>query len=181
MRESLAGSRSDAPESVTEPRESLSAGTVRRFFPFPRARQYASAYPAWPELSDTLSPDSDDAGPGYYSAWVDTTPDPLQASPQPASREETEFLLRAPRLRLRTAPEQVVSEHASPIDVRIPGLTYSLSENAPAASEAMAVAENSSSVVASTSSPRREEQTALPIDEPVAYPTPGSTENENTT
>jgi hypothetical protein len=153
-------------ETVTEPRESISSQTVRRFFPFPRPsrRHQSSANQAWSEFSDTLSPDSDDPAQ-YFSieptvvAWYDPTAAEPRGSPDAESREETENLLRAPRLRRGgvRAPESMLSRHASPLTINTPP-----TENIIPASVA-----------------RREENTTPVSEEPVAYPTPGSTENEN--
>jgi hypothetical protein len=180
VRDSLNGSRSDAAETVTEPRDGSSAATVRRFFPFPRARRPASMVnPTWSELSDTQSPDSDEPPSAQYyiepagSGWYQNlTPNPMRASPDTESREETENLLRAPRLRRGgiRAPVSVLSRHASPVPITtspfpMPSLITFTPE--PEASHA-------------PTSPRPDESTSTPAnDEPVAYPTPGSTENEN--
>ncbi|KDR84037.1 hypothetical protein GALMADRAFT_236632 [Galerina marginata CBS 339.88] len=155
-------SRTEAPaETVTEPREVPPSQTVRRFFPFPRTRRHqTSTNPTWSEFSDTLSPDSDE--PVHYfsieptaAMWYDHAGD-SRASPD---AEETDNLLRAPRLRRGgvRAPESMLSRHASPITINTP----------PTESTTPAIIR------------RDENTTTSAIEEPVAYPTPGSTENEN--
>ncbi len=189
MRESFLGPRSDAPESVTEPRENLSTGsggTVRRFFPFPRTQRYASVTnPPW-TLSD--SPDSEEAGPMRFGStpyftdstglWHPNTSSdaPRAVSPDADNRDDTEPLPRAPRLRLpmsvRNAAQDTFSRHASPVAGNLIPVG-----SLPTATDPV---ESTDTPVVPPSSPRRDQDASIPTDEAVAYPTPGSTENENT-
>ena len=161
----------DVPEIVTEPREGLPGQTVRRFFPFPRARRHLATNPSWSEYPDTLSPDSADE-PVHFLA-VDSTPvswfehqaspEPLRPSEDVESREETEQLLRAPRLRRGgiRAPESILSRRVLPITIN-----------------ASPPADPPAEPTTSELGPRGDEGTSIPVEEPVAYPTPGSSENE---
>lgn len=161
-------SHPESAETVTEPREGLSPQTVRRFFPFPRSRRYpTSANPAWSEFSDTVSPDSDE--PVHYfsiepafPAWYDYDHAEPRVSPEAENREETENLLRAPRLRRGGVlpPENMLSRHASPITINTPPIENVVPPPPVLQPETL------------TSS------TPMP-EEPVAYPTPGSSENDN--
>ena len=167
IRDTLSTGR-DAPETVTEPREGLAGQTIRRFFPFPRARRHQvtlAANPTWSENFDTLGPDSSEEPVHFLTvdptpaSWYEhqASPESLRPSEDIESREETEQLLRAPRL-------SMLSRHASPITINIPS---------PLAAEPSTVPSTSEPV------PRRDERTPTPaVEEPVAYPTPGSTENE---
>ncbi|KAF8969342.1 hypothetical protein BDZ97DRAFT_1795167 [Flammula alnicola] len=177
IRDSLAASRSDAPETVTEPREGLASQTVRRFFPFPRTRRHGSTTNPWSELSDNPSPDSDEPGPVHYytidpslSTWYEQNPvpDPLRASPDVESREETENLLRAPRLRRGgiRAPESILSRHASPVTINTPPTTLETTTNTDPTTPAPPARDDDSNPAPAS-------------EEPVGYPTPGSTENEH--
>jgi hypothetical protein len=168
IRDTLSTGR-DAPETVTEPRESLPGQTIRRFFPFPRARRHhvTLANPTWSEYSDTLSPESSDEPVHFLTvdptppSWYEhqASPEPLRPSEDIEGREETEQLLRAPRL-------PVLSRPVSPITINTP---TSLTAEPPA--------EPTTST--SELAPRRDERTPTPAaEEPVAYPTPGSTANE---
>ncbi|PPQ79493.1 hypothetical protein CVT25_003375 [Psilocybe cyanescens] len=159
-------SRPDVVETVTEPREGLSSQTVRRFFPFPRSRRHqTSTNPAWSEFSDTMSPDSDE--PMQYfiepsvGTWYDYDPPEPRLSPEAESREETENLLRAPRLRRGgiRPPESMLSRHASPITIVTPA--------------------TESTTPAPATVPQNESSSTPAPEEPVAYPTPGSSENDN--
>lgn len=191
VRESVVGSRPDAPESVTEPREGLStgSGTVRRFFPFPRRRYASVTNPPWTALSDTLSPDSEEAGPMRFGSaqyfldatngsWYQNTgADTLRAaSPDADSRDDAEALPRAPRLRLamsmRPAAQDTLSRHASPIAGNFTPIGPLSVVTDPA--------ESTDTLAVPPSSPRPDQDASIPTDEAVAYPTPGSTENENT-
>jgi len=173
IRDTLSTGR-DIPEIVTEPREGLPGQTVRRFFPFPRARRHQVTVPSWSEYPDTLSPDSPDEPVHFLTAdstpvsWFEhqASPEPLRPSEDVESREETEQLLRAPRLRRGgvRAPESMLSRHVSPIIINAPPPTDPSAE--PTISEP---------------GPRRDGGTSTPVEEPVAYPTPGSSENENLT
>jgi len=175
IRDTLSTGR-DAPETVTEPREGLPGQTVRRFFPFPRARrhQVTLANPTYSEYSDTLSPEASDEPIQFLTvdptpvSWYEhrTSPEPLRPSEDIESREETEQLLRAPRLRRGgvRSPESMLSRHASPITIN---------------TSSPLVAEAPMEAPTSESAPRRDERIPTPaVEEPVAYPTPGSTENE---
>ncbi|KAF9567379.1 hypothetical protein CPC08DRAFT_814249 [Agrocybe pediades] len=154
-------SRSDAPESVTEPRENLSSQTVRRFFPFPRPRRQPQVTSSTHDVTGSLSPDSDDNGEEYTNVvWYDFTGE-HGASPGVDNPEEAESLLRAPRLRRGGVrpPESIFSRHASPVVIN-------------------AIPTPASAPPAVT---RWEENASAPVasEEPAAYPTPGSTENEH--
>ncbi|PPQ68270.1 hypothetical protein CVT26_006186 [Gymnopilus dilepis] len=161
-------SRPDGPsaETVTEPRDSSSSQTVRRFFPFPRPSRRPQNQ-QWSDFLEPPSPDSSDDPVQFFSVepnWYDTVID-SRASPDEESREETENLLRAPRLRRGgvRAPESMLSRHASPIPITTPPIE-TVSVIPPSLARREEVSSNST----------------LPIiEEPVAYPTPGSTENEN--
>ncbi|KIM46462.1 hypothetical protein M413DRAFT_441555 [Hebeloma cylindrosporum] len=169
IRDSLSTGR-DVPEIVTEPRDGVPGPTIRRFFPFPRARRHQATNSSWAEYPDTLSPDSPDEPVHFLTAdatpasWFEhqASPEPVRPSEDVENREETEQLLRAPRLRRGgvRAPESMLSRHASPITITAPP------PNPPA--------EPTTSELAS----RRDEATPTPAEEPVAYPTPGSSENE---
>ncbi|KJA29729.1 hypothetical protein HYPSUDRAFT_60589 [Hypholoma sublateritium FD-334 SS-4] len=188
VRESVVGSRSDAPESVTEPREGLStgSGTVRRFFPFHRPRR---TNPPWTTLSDTLSQDSEEAGPMRFGSapyfpdpthgpWYQHTgADTLRtASPDADNRDDAESLPRAPRLRLamtmRPAAQNTRSRYASPVAGNLIPIGP-----LPATSDPV---ESADTPAVPPSSPRPDQDAYIPSDEAVAYPTPGSTESENT-
>ncbi|KAF8204662.1 hypothetical protein BJ912DRAFT_938994 [Pholiota molesta] len=139
VRDSLNGSRSDAAETVTEPRDGSSAATVR-----PR-RPASMVNPTWSELSDTQSPDSDEPPSAQY-----------YIEPAGSGKSATRTSIAPGGIR---APVSVLSRHASPVPITtspfpMPSLI--------------------------TFTPEPEAKTSTPAnDEPVAYPTPGSTENEN--
>ncbi|KAF9480668.1 hypothetical protein BDN70DRAFT_992472 [Pholiota conissans] len=169
-REHWPGAVPHDPVSVTEPREPTAA-TVRRFFPFPRARRApSSANQPWLPDARNMSPDSDESSTLQYfmdpasGAWFPQHPPPSSPpqliSAEVEDREEMENLLRAPRLRRGgiRAPESVLSRRASPMPIPMIPVVVT---HAPA-------------------SPRRDDSASMPAnEEPVAYPTPGSTENES--
>ncbi|KAF8165636.1 hypothetical protein B0H34DRAFT_743346 [Crassisporium funariophilum] len=166
-REAL-GTRGDTAESVTEPRDGFTTWNrahARRFFPLSRTRRHEGG-PTWAEFSDLTDPEL------QYIA-IEPTIDSFfeglpsrRASPDSdtrLSREDEEPLIRAPRLRRGgvRAPESMLSRHASPITINTPPL-----EN---------------TIVTPTPRPDENNSPAGAGEEPVAYPTPGSTENENLT
>ncbi|KAF8806311.1 hypothetical protein BYT27DRAFT_6648718 [Phlegmacium glaucopus] len=163
------GTHPNATEDVTEPRDgstsAWSRSHGRRFFPFSRTRQHETM---WSEVSDSLSADaSDESGHFMTEPMMPTLFDAptasdsySRASPDAESRDD--IPIRAPRWRRRNmrAPElqSMLSRHASPI------IIYE-----PTGSSAM-------------TPPARQDENqppAPPREEPVAYPTPGSSENEN--
>ncbi|KAF8914256.1 hypothetical protein CPB84DRAFT_1840983 [Gymnopilus junonius] len=157
-------------ETVTEPRDPPSSSqTVRRFFPFPRPgrRPPPTAVTAgWAADYVEDSPDSPDEAVQFFAvepehAWYDNIVD-VRASP---NEEDTENLLRAPRLRRGgvRAPESILSRHASPITITTPPVEPAIIP------PSISRRDENSLVILSTAT----------AEEPVAYPTPGSTENEN--
>jgi len=163
------GTHPNTAENVTEPRDGPTSAwnrsQGRRFFPFSRTRQHETM---WSELSDPLSVDaSDESGHFMIEPMMPTLFDAppasdsySRASPDAESRDD--ILIRAPRWRRRNmrAPElqSMLSRHASPV-VHDP----------PTGSSA-------------TTPPARQDENGPPApssEEPVAYPTPGSSENGN--
>ena len=198
MRESLLSPRPDAPESVLEPRERYRAApSARRFFsslPHPPSRRLETAAgsgPMWSaDHSDTLSPDMEESIPyiphEHTGTWIGHpwTYDHSSTSPEVEVREEGDTLvLRPPRLRrggVRPPEDLIHSRHASPVIIT----TDSSSTSAVAVVPSVLASTPTSPIAAR---PAEEENASIPVgtpplpttEEPVAYPTPGSTENEN--
>ena len=164
-RESL-GTHPNTAESVTEPRDGPSVtwnrSHGRRFFPFSRTRQHETM---WSEVSDSLSADaSDESGHHTIEPMMPTLFDAPNSSDNysRASPDGEDILIRAPRLRRRNMhapePQSVISHHTSPV------IVYASHTGSPAATPPARQHEN--------------EQLASSNEEPIAYPTPGSSENE---
>jgi len=139
----------------------------RRLFPFSRTRQHETL---WSEVSDPLSADASDE-PEHYMVEpiIPTLFDAPTASdgysrvsPDAESRGD-DVLIRTPRWRRRNmrAPEppSMLSRHASPVIIYDPPT-------------------GSPTVIPVTRQDENEPPAPL-REEPVAYPTPGSSENEN--
>jgi hypothetical protein len=158
------GTHPNTAESVTEPRD----GTVtwsrshgRRFFPFSRTRQRETM---WSQVSDSLSADaSDESGHHTIEPVMPTLFDAPTTSDSysRASPDAEDILIRAPRLRRRNMhapePQSVLSRHTSPV------IVYVSNTGSPAATPPARQHEN--------------ELLASSNEEPIAYPTPGSSEN----
>lgn len=156
-------------ENVTEPRDGSTTWNRphgRRFFPFSRTRQHETM---WSEASDPLSVDpSDESGHYMIEPIMPTLFDAppasdsySRASPDAESRGD-DILIRAPRWRRRMRapePQSMLSRHASPV------IVYGPPTGSPAATPPARRDEN--------------EPPAPSTEEPVAYPTPGSSENGN--
>lgn len=174
IRESLGSTpRPEASEVVTEPREGTwvrppRSESARRFFPFTRTRRHES--PGSLPWSDILNADAEDAmyeEPSISGSSWNFVPTTFSGVSPPhgihhAETSDERVHAAAPRLRrggLR-APESMMSRHTSPIIVNTTPADTNISPN--------------------PSSPRREDNDIGPANsEPVAYPTPGSIENEN--
>lgn len=160
------GTHSNALESVMEPPDGPSTlwNNGRRFFPFTRTRQHETM---WSEAPEPLSTDTSDESGHRMTEPIMTLFDAPSAfdsyslaSPDAENRRD-DILIRAPRWRRRSlrGPEpSMLSRHASP------AIFYGPTEN-PAATPPAQQNEN--------------EPPALSSEVPVAYPTPGSSENEN--
>lgn len=157
------GTHLNAVESVMEPPDGPSTlwNHGRRFFPFSRTRHHETM---WSEAPDSLSTDTSDESGHHIEPIMPTLFDAptafdsySRASPDAENRGD-DILIRAPRWRRRSlrAPEpSMLSRHASP------AIVYGPTENP-------------------TATPQNEnEPPALSSEVPVAYPTPGSSENEN--
>jgi hypothetical protein len=153
------GTHSNSADSVTEPRDGPVAWNRshgRRLFPFSRTRQHETM---WSEVSDSLSAEAADDHtiepimPTLFDA--PTTSDSYSRT----SPDAEDILIRAPRLRRRNmhAPEPQ-SVHTSPV------IVYVSHNGSPAATPPARQHEN--------------ELLASSNEEPIAYPTPGSSENE---
>ena len=153
------GTHPNTAESATEPRDSPTVtwnrSHGRRFFPFSRTRQHETM---WSEVSDSLNADASDEPimPTLFDA--PTTSDSYSR----ASSDAEDILIRAPRLRRRNMhapePQSVLSHHTSPV------IVYVSHTGSPAATPPARQHEN--------------EPLASSNEEPIAYPTPGSSENE---
>lgn len=159
------GTHPTAPENVTEPRDgSATTWNGRRLFPFSRTRQHEMM---WSEVSDSLSADASDE-PGRLVAEpilptlfdAPTASDSYSRASPDAENRGDDILIRAPRWRRRnvrsTEPPSMLSRHASPVVV------YASLAGSPTATL-----------------PARQDENEPPAPEPVAYPTPGSLENEH--
>lgn len=154
------GTHQNTVESATEPRDgptvAWNRSHGRRFFPFSRTRQHETM---WSEVSDSLDADASDEPIMPTLFDVPTT----SASYSRASPDAEDILIRAPRLRRRNmhAPEShsVLSHRTSPVIVYVSSHTGSPAVTPPARQH-----EN--------------EPLASSNEEPIAYPTPGSSENE---
>lgn len=170
------GTHPNTGESVTEPRDgptvSWNQSQGRRSFPFNRTRQHETM---WSEVSDSSNADASEASGGRHAIEPISTPTLFDApttsdSYSRASPEAEDILIRAPRLRRRNMqtpaePQSVVSNHTSPVIVYVSQPTGSSEETPPPARQPED--EPGLPVVASSSN-----------EEPIAYPTPGSSENE---
>jgi len=191
----------DSAESVTEPRDGLVwnrplNSASRRFFPLQRARRRDSWSSTWPtpDIREGLSPDTEEpSDPVPTTSWSEPAfIDPPSPDWTFAHRFESDSraIFRVPRLRRGGVipPESMISRHASPI-------TVTSTENAAASSSATNVPTpvvvltppleslpgETSTLVIPFSPPRPPLPPLAAGSEVTAYPTPGSTENENLT
>lgn len=169
VREPL-GMYSNPSENGTEPRDGSTATWSRphgrRFFPFSRTRQHETM---WSEVSDSLSADASDESGHYVTEPImptlfdaPTASDSYSRASPDAENRGDDISIRAPRWRRRNIrtpePQSMLSRHASPVVV------YPRTGSRTA------------------TPPVRQDENEPPIlstEEPVAYPTPGSSENEN--
>ena len=160
------GTHPNTAESVTEPRDgptvTWSRSHGRRLFPFSRTRQHETM---WSEVSDSLSADaSDESNHHTIEPIIPTLFDAPTTSDSysRASPDAEDILIRAPRLRRRNMhapePQSVISHHTSPV------IVYVSHTGSPAATPPARQHEN--------------ELLTSSNEEPIAYPTPGSSENE---
>jgi len=156
------GTHPNTVESVTEPRDGPTVNRNRshgrRFLPFSRTRQHETMRS---EVSDSLSAGVSDETGGHMIEPIMPTFFDAPATSDSYSRtspDAEDILIRAPRLRRRNmhAPEPH-SHQASPV------IVYVSHTGSPAATP-----------------PARQHENELlsSNEEPIAYPTPGSSENE---
>jgi len=204
----LVSPRPEAPENVTEPREGLvwnrplnSQG--RRFFPLPRPRRHDSSssttggvnmlQSTWTD-ADRLSPDAEDSY-DRVAAHPWSEPPAFSHPPSPGSEfighryDPDARIYRLPRLRRGgvLAPESMFSRHASPVVVNAESIAVSSSTAAVASTPVVILTPpppppptGTVEVVSPVVPPSYSPPPLPPIlaEEPVAYPTPGSTQSE---
>lgn len=160
------GTHPNTADNITEPRDgpntTWSRSHGRRFFPFSRTHQHETM---WSEVSDSLSADVESRviEPTTSTLFdAPTTSDSYSHASPDAENRGDDILIRAPRWRRRNMralePQSVLSQHASPIVVY--------------------VSHTGSPAVTSPARQHEIEPPASSSEEPVAYPTPGSSENE---
>lgn len=196
--------RPEAPENVTEPREGLVwsrplTSHGRRFFPSPLPRRHDTSssttgglnLPTWTEPADRLSSDTEDSY-DRVGAHPWSEPPTINHPPSPDSenvghRYGTDArIYRIPRLRRGgvLAPESMFSRHASPV-VNAESIAVSTSTAAVASTPVVVLPLPSPSIgTAEVVTPVVPPYSPPPLppnvnEEPVAYPTPGSTEGES--
>jgi len=170
IREALSPRDSSETTELREGPWSRNSQSTRRFFPFSRTRRHESSESTYPWSDVTDSPSTDpinDDGLHYIpepsvsgGTWFTITPPP-QASSSSQDAHDAEVSderihISAPRLRrggLR-APESMLSRHASPL------IVHPIVDSRPA-------------------SPSREPGDHVTSPDAGGYPTPGSTDNEN--